>query len=294
MLLPGAFAVVALMADKLRIACAQTVVTVDPAANSHAIRTAMRDAAVHGARLAHFPEGALSGYAGQDKELMTGWKVDWSAVQRELGRVAELAGQLGLWVVVGGNHQLTAPHWPHNSLWVIDDHGRLVDRYDKRWLSNSEVHHFYTPGVAPCTFVIDSFRFGCLLCVEIQFPELWLEQNALDVDCVLFSTFSEDPTFDVLARGHAAANSVWVSVSVPAQCSAAMPSGLIGPHGYRLASARPDGESHVLCVDLDRADPVLDVAVNRARPWRRIARTGEYYARHRDPDDPRSLDRSVI
>lgn len=103
---------------------------------------------------------------------------------------------------------------------------------------HSEVSGFYTPGFAPCTFEVDGFRFGALLCVEIQFGELWVEQRDLGVDCVLFSTYSDDPIFDVIARGYAAANSYWVSVAVPAACSAVMASAVIGPHGRHLAHAR--------------------------------------------------------
>jgi hypothetical protein len=70
-----------------------------------------------------------------------------------------------------------------------------------------------------------------------------------------------------------------------------MPSGVIGPHGHRLASAPTDRHSVVVCVDLDRADPALDVALHRARPWRRLARSGTiYHGRHAD-GDPRSDDR---
>jgi hypothetical protein len=40
-----------------------------------------------------------------------------------------------------------------------------------------------------------------------------------------------------LARGHAAANGFRVSIAVPAPYAHAMASGVIGPHGYRLADA---------------------------------------------------------
>jgi predicted amidohydrolase len=158
---------------------------------------------------------------------------------------------------------------------------------------HTEITRFYTPGTVPCTFEVDTFRFGCLLCIEVNFPELWLEQAALDVDCVLFSTFSEDLIFDVLARGHAAANGFWVSVAVPAQHADAMPSGVIGPHGYRIASTPTGRRPAVICVDLDRTDPALDVALHKARPWRRLARSGAIYST-RLVDDPRSSDRSII
>jgi hypothetical protein len=47
----------------------------------------------------------------------------------------------------------------------------------------------------------------------------------------------------------------------------------------------------VVCVDLDRTDPDLDVALNKARPWRATARAGDIYATRR-VTDARSLDRT--
>src|SRR6478672_10418456 len=100
----------------------------------------LRESAVAGARLAHFPEGFLSGYAVANVET---WEaVDWTVVREELEHVAALAGELGIWVVLGSAHPLTAPHWPHNSLYVISDGGKLVDRYDKRNCSHTEVTRF--------------------------------------------------------------------------------------------------------------------------------------------------------
>ncbi|MCY1137114.1 carbon-nitrogen hydrolase family protein [Actinoplanes sp. Pm04-4] len=278
-------------ADKIRIAVAQTEVTTDPRANGPAIRTAMRQAADQGARLIHFSEGALSGYVGPAKPHFAGWHIDWAPVTEELHQTMALAAELRIWTVVGGNHRLSAPHRPHNSLWVINDRGALTERYDKRWLSHSEITGFYTPGDHPCTFEVDGFRFGCLLCIEVNFPELWLEQRALDVDCVLFSTYSEDPIFEVIARAYAATNSFWVSMAVPAQCAPTTSSTLIGPHGYVLQRAQPDAPD-LICIDLDRTDPALDVALNKALPWRTKARRGDIYAAHR-VTDPRSTNRST-
>ncbi|MBQ0897048.1 carbon-nitrogen hydrolase family protein [Micromonospora sp. U56] len=277
-------------AEKIRIAVAQTEVTTDPRANGTAIRAAMHHAADQGARLVHLGEGALSGYAGAAKPHYAGWRIDWAPVTEQLHRTMALAAELGVWVVAGGNHRLSGDHWPHNSLWVIDECGELVDRYDKRFLSHAEITGFYTPGDHACTFEVDGFRFGCLICIEVNFPELWMQQRVLGVDCVLFSTFSEDPVFEVIARGHAAVNGFWVSIAVPAQCAPATPSAVLGPHGHVLRHARSDGPD-VICVDLDRTDPVLDIALNKARPWRDIARAGHIYADRR-VSDPRSTDRT--
>ncbi|MFD1367048.1 carbon-nitrogen hydrolase family protein [Actinoplanes sichuanensis] len=270
---------------------AQTPVTVDPIANGAAIRAALRRAADDGARLVHFAEGALTGYAGAAKPHYRGWRIDWTPVADELAATMALAGELGVWAVIGGNHRLTGDHRPHNSLWVIDDGGEMIDRYDKRLISHAEITDFYTPGDHPCTFEVDGFRFGCLLCIEVNFPELWQQQRDLGVDCVLFSTYSEDPIFEIIARGHAASHGYWVSIAVPAQCAPAGSSALIGPHGYLLRRADPD-RPDVICVDLDRTDPDLDLALHKARPWRATARAGDIYTAHR-VSDPRSLDRST-
>jgi predicted amidohydrolase len=195
--------------------------------------------------------------------------------------------------VLGGNHRLTGTNRPHNSLYAISDAGRLVGRYDKRLCSYNEITSWYSPGFEPLAFDVDGFRFGCALCIEINFPEIFLDYRADGVDCVLFSSFSEDPVFDVIARGHAAANSFWISVSVPSQCAQAMPAGVIGPHGIRLAGCPAENRPAVVCVDLDRTDPALDVALNKARPWRDVARAGRIY-QDRRVEDPRSTDRTSI
>nr|WP_295111519.1 hypothetical protein [uncultured Caulobacter sp.] len=40
---------------------------------------------------------------------------------------ANLAGELGLWTVVGSTHRLSAPHKPHNSVYVIDASGGVLE-----------------------------------------------------------------------------------------------------------------------------------------------------------------------
>ena len=167
---------------------------------------------------------------------------DKEAVRRQLQLTASLALEPALWVIVGAVHYLTPPHWPHNSLYVISDRGELAGRYDKRMCSHTELTRRDSPGFEPLVFEIDGFRFGCTLCIEINFPEIFLDYRERNADCILFSCFSEDPVFEILARGHAAAHGTnWVSISVPAQCSTARPAAVIGPHGYPLVRCPADG-----------------------------------------------------
>ncbi|MBW8727230.1 MAG: carbon-nitrogen hydrolase family protein [Inquilinus limosus] len=277
------------MAGPLRIAIAQSRIGRDVRANGREIRGLVRRAAAGGARLIQFPEGAASGYA---KSEITAWdEVDWPALREELEETAALAGALGLWVVLGSAHPLTAPHRPHNSLYVISDTGVLAGRYDKRRCSHTEITDWFSPGEAPLTFAVDGFSFGCAICIETVFPELFAEYEALGVDAVLVSTYSRDPVFGALARGHAAATCLWIGLAIPAQCSQPLPSSLTGPNGAVLAEGGREGESDLVFGTLDRGDPAFAIALEKARPWRRTARLGEIYEERR-VDDPRSRDRS--
>ena len=288
---PGASGAAA-AGERLRIAVAQTEVGPDPRANGAEIRLLMRRAAEAGARLIQFTEGAISGYpSGEGKRALAGWRVDWAGLRDELEKTAALAAELQLWTVVGSNHPLTPPNRPHNSLYVISSSGELVARYDKRLLSFTEINDWYKPGFEQLTFEVDGFRFGCALCIEIQFPEIFVEYARENVDAVLLSTFSRDPMFAIQAQGHAACGGFWIGFSVPAQCSDAAPAGLIGPDGRWIARAPSDGSSALAVADLDRTSPALDVALNHARAWRARARDGELYDAAR-VIDPRSTDRT--
>jgi predicted amidohydrolase len=272
----------------IRIAVAQGLISADVRANGREIRDLMHRARAEDAAIIHLPEGAMSGCS---KAQIKDWDgVDWGVLVNELESVAGLARDLGLWVVVGCSHRLTPPHRPHNSLYVISDRGEVVTRYDKRFLSRTEVTGWHTPGRRPCVFEVGGWRFGCALCIEVHFPELFRQYADLGVDCVLFSAYADDAMFAIQAQGHAASHGYWVSVATPAQLSGKLPSRLIGPTGEVQAVAAPD-ESGVVVGELDEGCPRWEVALHRAKPWRAKARDGSVY-RQRYVRDPRSEPRS--
>jgi predicted amidohydrolase len=269
------------------LATAQLPISGDARVNAGHVRASMREAAAQGARLVHFPEGMLSGYA---KNPIQDWtEVDWDTVRKELELVIALAAELRLWVVLGSAHPLTPPHWPHNSLYVISDQGQIATRYDKRVCSHTEVTRFYTPGHAPTVFDVDGLRFGCMICVEINFPAVFMEYDQLGVDALLLSAYPVDSIFYVKARAHAAIHNVWLSLSSPSQTDTLFRSALIDPRGEVVAQV-PAVRAVVVSI-LDRNAPELDIPLRKARPWRASV--------HSDPrydtaglDDPRSTDRT--
>ncbi len=263
------------MNNSLCIAIAQSRIDADVSSNGAQIRMLMREARQGGARIIHFPEAALSGYI---KAQIKDWdQVDWATLEQELSSIVCEAARLGIWVVLGCNHRLDNAKRPHNSLYVISDKGEIIHRYDKRYCSNTEVTGWYTPGTDPIYFDVEGFRFGCALCIEINFMEVFAQYEQVQADCILFSAYSEDPIYGIQVQGYAATNNFWISVSTPAQCSQGLVSGLIDPRGYVIAQCEKNNDPQVLIETLNRNDPDLEVALTKARPWRRESRRGDIY-----------------
>lgn len=289
---------------RLRLAVAQSTQRRNPTNTAELresgleIRRLMCDAHDASAKIVHFPEGATCfphkptlSVDGIDTVVAADWsRVRWDVLREELAEIGKLARNLRLWTVLGSVHQLTPPHRPHNSLYVLSDKGRLATRYDERMLSNTKIKFMYTPGSSPVTFDIDGLRFGCSLGMECHFPEIFLEYERLGVDCVLFSTTGgapSDPAFATEVQGHAAANTYWISFSANTQHSEITPSGVIAPSGEWVVQCSQDGKPAIAAVDIEYS------AANGARSWRRTARSSLYepYVVH---DDPRSNERGVF
>ena len=174
----------------LRVATCQFPVSADIGRNLRYITRQLREAGNRGARVAHFPEASLSGYAGVDFASHNGF--DWALLEDSARAVFALAGELGMWVVLGSAHRLTGDHKPRNSLYIVDDHGRLVDRYDKRFCAGSasaddgDLAH-YSSGDHFTEFTIDGVRCGALICHDYRYPELYREYKRLGVDLVFHS-----------------------------------------------------------------------------------------------------------
>lgn len=292
-------------AATLRLAVAQTTLRDDPRNGAELrhggaeMRRLMREARQAGARVAHFPEGTICfpnkrilSMDGPEHVGPADWgRCAWPVLREELEATRMLARELGLWTVFGSVHRLTGPHRPHNSLYIVSDRGELVTRYDERMLSNTKVSFMYTPGSMPVTFTVDGFRFGCALGMEAHFPEIFLEYERLDVDCVLFSTSGgspmDDPAFAAETQGHAASNRYWLGFSLLAHPGQTVPSGMVAPGGRWAGQCPADGMPSIAVVDIDHHPGDL------ARQWRRKARSG-LYAPLRAADDRRSQDRSAF
>ena len=178
------------------VAAAQLPLLPDPGdasqirASGTAVRALMRQASARGARLVHFPEGALTTPAkrlmsstGPDDIGPADWdRADWPGLAGELEEVTQLAAQLRLWTVVGGIHRSASDIRPSNCLFVISSRGQLTGRYDERMLSKTKSTFMYTAGRDPLVFTAAGVRFGCALGMETHYPELFAAYEERDVD----------------------------------------------------------------------------------------------------------------
>lgn len=169
---------------KISVATCYFPVDADIRSNRQYVLNQMRVARQRGADVAHFPEACLSGYAGADFESYRGF--DWSLLEVCTCEVLALARQLGLWIVVGSTHGLTGRHKPHDSVYVINDRGRLVDRYDKMFCSGQDLVH-YSPGNHFSVFTVKGIRCGVLICADYAYPEMFREYKRRNVQLVFHS-----------------------------------------------------------------------------------------------------------
>ena len=262
----------------MKIAAAQSIVTNDVAENSRTISCLIRQAALQGARLVNFCEGALSGYAKAQINSPEEWQnFNWDVHAAELEAIADTCRQNRIFAVIGSASPPPSPHPPLNSQHVINDQGDMIARYDKRYLSNSELDGWFTPGKNPITFEVDGYRFGCLTCIEVQFPELFMEYERLGVDAILFSSYGIGNFFQIALRAHAGFNCVWISGATPAQKAPQGPASILGPDGKVVASCTSEPINQLVFTTLDRNNPDYDIPLKKARPWRQTARQGKIY-----------------
>jgi len=170
---------------KIRIASCQFPVSSSISANLKWITDQMIESSLKKATIVHFSECALSGYPGVDMKSMDNF--DWEELHKATDSIMALAKEFELWVILGSVHPLEGINKPFNSLYLINDKGALVDRYDKRFCTGGDLKYF-SPGDHFVNFDLNGINCGLLICYDVRFPELYREYRKLDTD-VIFHSF---------------------------------------------------------------------------------------------------------
>jgi predicted amidohydrolase len=156
---------------KLKIASCQFPVTADISKNSEFIQNFIRKASANKADIVHFPETALCGWG---KWANPGFKkFDFKKLREETTVIQKLAAQKKIWVILGSAHRINSDFKPTNCLYVIDNHGRIVDRYDKSWLVKGDESKSFTPGDHFVIFTVSGIRCGLMICNDTNFLQMF-------------------------------------------------------------------------------------------------------------------------
>lgn len=305
----------------VKVATCQFPVSANIRANLGFVVRQARVAKARGAHVAHFPEGALSGYAPSDFDTFEGF--DWGVLREAVDQVREVAGELGVWVVVGSAHPLTGGNKPHNSLYVINDVGELVDRYDKRFCSGDPQGRsgelaLYSPGDHDSVWEINGISCGALICYEYRYPELHRDYKRQGVQLVFHSfhaahaspeqvtavsaTIGLDleqinpaPTFTYpgitmpAAMTAAAASSyLWISCPNSSSHQSLWPSFFVRADGITLGRLRRNRPG-VLVSTVDTDEELYDSTA----AWRGRALAGVFHS-GTTVSDPRSTNRTAL
>lgn len=255
------------MADGiLKIATCQFAVSGDIGQNSKYIQKLLRKAKKLNADIVHFPECALSGYAGADLENADG--IDWPTLLDETKKIISLTAELKLWTVLGSTHKLTPPNKPHNSLYLINPQGQIENRYDKRFGTERDLSN-YTPGSRFVIFDLNGVKCALLICFDLRFPELYRELKKLGVQCIIQSFYNARQKSQSVHRHiirqtmqcHAATNAFWVSMSNSCGKIAPYPSCFIQPDGEIVKQLKPN-KPGIMSNTVDTSQTFYDPTAN--------------------------------
>ena len=250
----------------LKVATCQFAVGSSIRRNSRRICEFLRKASRAKADIVHFSECALSGYVGTDFPTFDGY--DWELLREETEKIMELSAKLGLWVVLGSTHRLTEPNKPHNSLYLINPKGKIVDRYDKRFCTKGDLRRL-TPGERFVYFTINRVKCSLLICFDLRFPEIYRELYKAKVNCVFQSFYNarqKGPSVHThimrqTMQCRAATNHFWASCANSSGYYSPYPSFFIQPDGRIVRQLRQNRAGMMVnTVDLKKRfyDPMAD------------------------------------
>ena len=274
---------------KLNIATCQFPVDRSTQKNLGYVERQLKSAKARGAHVVHFSEACLSGYAGVEFESFA--RFDWDQLLDATDKVIQLAKRLRLWAILGSSHRLTGRHKPHNSLYIINPRGQIIDRYDKMFCTgdlggtSGDLAHF-TPGSHFAVFDIRGLRCGALICHDFRYDELYRQYKQHDVQLMFHSYHNAHrppakrrqlnihgvivpPTM----QAYAANNHMWISANNSSRPVSSWPSFFVHPNGT-IAGKLPCERAGVLMTTVDTKAKFYDASGH----WRDRALSGIYHS----------------
>jgi len=248
---------------KLRIASCQFPVSADMSANYQWMENQMIESKLKKADVVHFSECALSGYPGEDFKTLENF--NWEKLHQVTDSIISLAVKLKIWVVFGSIHRLSGTNKPHNSLYVVNPDGKIIDRYDKRFCTGSDLL-YCSPGDHFVSFKINGVTCGLLICYDVRFPELYREYKKLGCNLIFQSFYNaraekgsiHPVIMPVSSQAHAATNYFYMSLT-NSSTPESWPCHFITPDGL-IQNKLPANIPGILISDMDISAKYYDAS----------------------------------
>lgn len=298
------------MMNRLKIATSQFPVSNNIRANTNYILEQMSEASHKACDVIHFPECSLSGYAGVDFDSFA--EFDWELLKACSIRILEHSKACKIWTILGSTHRLRV-HKPHNSIYIINSHGEIVDRYDKRFcagddtLQHGDLAH-YSSGDHFSIFDINGVRCSTLICHDYRYPELYRELKLREVEVVFHSYHAGNMSLERQSKmeqeigveyhhlnpgktypeitmpatmiSYASNNYVWISCSNTSATQSCWGAFVVRADGVMVGRLEKNKKG-ILVQEIDTTQKFYDSTYY----WRNRAIKGEYYSGDKITDE---------
>ena len=222
--------------EKLRIATCQFPVSGDVNNNANYIKKFIKEAALHHADIVLFSEASLTGYPPLNIPSFENY--DWKTLKQRTKEIMDMAKKYHIWVILGSAHYISKEEKPLNSLYIISNEGKIVDRYDKSMLTGGD-SNYYTAGNHIVVIELKGYKLGFLICYDSCYPEMYNLYRHKGVK-IMFHSFHNaslkgktilDEVIPAQIRVRASDNRMWVIASNSADCYSSWPSCIARPDG---------------------------------------------------------------
>ena len=288
----------------LKIATSQFAISANIVQNKAHIIAQIQEAKEKACDIIHFPECSLSGYAGVDFPSFAGF--DWDFLDKQLQEILSFVKTQDIWVILGSSHLSKASSKLFNSLYVINNKGRIVDRYDKLFcagddrLNLGDLAH-YTSGNHFTTFSIKGVKCGLFICHDYRYPELYRVLKKKDVALVFHSyhagnmdtthqafmeeqvgeentAFNQGKTYPEITMpatmvSYAANNYFWISCSNTSAKESCWASFMVRPDGVKVGQLTKNKQG-ILITEIDTKKAYYD----STELWRERSMDGIYFS----------------
>ena len=284
---------------RLTVATCQFPITADVKANVRHIRRQIGQASAQGAHIAHFPENAVTGNlkfnlngdgTPPKKDWRDSWRIcDWNLIRTETESIQQACRDHGIGAVVGSSHSFDIEQRPTNCVYVFDASGNIVDRYDKRRCSQSDLSN-HTPGTRPIVFKINGVICGVTICLEWSFPDLFDSYARSGVELLFHSAFSAGHSQDTIhahtipqvMQGYSFTSNIFISISNASNPRQNFPSFWVRRSGRAGAKCRRNSTGILTSTIMD--EPEKDELYRSIGEFRQACRDGSFYKAHVSSD----------